>query len=263
MDPGNPKPKKVFHYTSLEGALGILSGGVLRLSPLAETNDPYEWTNFHPSGTFRYCPEDEERAMQQMDDLMREWGMLRQRYQLFCTHSGVGLDSLPEPSSRDGRANLAMWAYHGRNHTGVCLVFDRQVLAMELNEGAERVLEGPVLYQPHDRQKWTEAHSLLNKSDLAGNPNNVTREHVIDHQNQLFFRKSPEWAVENEWRWVIDSWVNGRVEIPIKSSLVEVSLGLKAHSHRPCVESSIQNGAKLSQVHWEPHKACLEIDYCT
>jgi Protein of unknown function (DUF2971) len=105
--------------------------------------------------------------------------------------------------------NSPMWAYYGSNHAGMCLEFDRQLLALGDLRG-ERLV--PVEYSDIPLPKL----SFLNLDNLS-----------LERMTDYVSRKLMEWSHEQEWRFVTGS--NGRKHY-FEDALRRVYLGARAAS---------------------------------
>jgi hypothetical protein len=256
-------PEFVFHYTSFSSALQILDSKALKCRPLAAANDLFEQKKWLPSTTIRYKHSDEARYLERQQDVISQWARIRDRFQLFSTHYSPADADSELKGMKNGRSNLAMWAYYGDNHAGCCLVFHRESLSRAIRAKFDSVFEGAIDYRELNRPNWYAANSPQGLEDLEIGSTDLVRAHIKKYKNELFFRKSPEWNSENEWRWIIDSWKDGTVEIPLDGSLKEVVLGekRKLEADRGIIGDLLTSGAGFSKVWWEPNTCKLEV--CT
>jgi hypothetical protein len=126
-----------------------------------------------------------------------------------------------------------MWAQYAGSHTGVCLLFDKQVLNDTLVRefGHEMIYSGSVEYGNfHDAvgapgwMKHWEAFQLSADEIKAHGLEKVLQEHRHKYYRVFFFRKNKDWENEAEYRWIVRGDTNDPVFIPIQGALRAILL---------------------------------------
>jgi hypothetical protein len=218
----------LYHYTTKEAALGsILPQGLIRIGLFRHTNDPRENTEW----LFQLGGHTAVEAMREWKELTANATRLaKSTAKMLClTRDDPAFD--PDSFLRifgRGFAHSRMWAQYGGAHTGVCLVFDAELLAQAINrtlseEGLE-VYCGEVEYSDEsadDPLAFRLDHDKVVRFGLE----TAVYEHVRRYHRKLFFHKNLDWATEWEYRWVVRSPIPAPVFVPIAAALGGVCLG--------------------------------------
>jgi hypothetical protein len=260
----------ICHYTKLKVALEkILPSKKLRLGQMGVTNDPREskpWTFPIPytkdSEVNPICNQNVLKALDEVNRVMKE------EWKVLC----FTLDrSNPDKISEDPieityaqyfdpeYARPRMWAQYAENHTGVCLLFDRekldQNLQRELGERCE-IFQGEVVYDPIRYMALSIIpplpRNLLNDiKDLS--PEDAARKYVLEHYQSLFLRKHPDWGSETEYRWLIHSLGNQEEYVSIEGAMKAILVGADFPKvYEPSLRSLCE-GLKIpaGRINWE------------
>lgn len=167
---------RLYHYTKAETLDKILSSGLIRLTALTKTNDPFECTICHPK--------DDEKIGKELKDL--------------CAKEVWKADLLDDPclivSLTGIISSPSMWGHYAESHKGVCLVFDVPVMFYEKDDEIKRAKDSeraifPVVYQ-NEKPSVKEIYIDVNR-----NYQSIIRE-AISH-------KGLEWEFEHEVRLVV------------------------------------------------------------
>jgi hypothetical protein len=120
-DPGS----RLYHYTSREGAFEhILQTQTLRIAPFIHMNDPREAMDWKITmARFSGYPQSQVDA-----DGAEFNAALKRRSKVVC-FSEDDLAAAAPPDLARGWAHPRMWAQYAGNHTGACLIFDKEALA--------------------------------------------------------------------------------------------------------------------------------------
>jgi hypothetical protein len=220
----------VYHYTKAETARDyILKSGTLRLDSYAATNDPKETKQWEFGlGTSREISLNGYKHLELSAWLSNE---LKRRTRLAC----FSMDKNPLTGNHlsdvlnRGFAKPRMWAQYAANHTGVCLVFEKNILTTTLTEhlGSIQWIAAPVNYQNRSNFRGLEAHEFMLNVDeynLLG-PTKYPAEHARRFLKELYFEKLEDWRDENEWRIVAFTDEADKVFLPIRKCLVGVMHG--------------------------------------
>lgn len=223
----------VYHYTTKSTALDfILKDRTLKLGSISKTNDPKEkkqWS-FTPA-TNGASDLTKVNAKDLSEGLSRA---LKQNTKVACfcrDQQPLSGDHIRDIFFR-GWSKPRMWAQYAENHTGVCLVFDRQ----RLDEAVVRafgfyskVYRGEVLYVNRSiAYDWggdfTAHMDAINQHGF----DRYAEMHFDEFRRTLFFEKMHDWRDESEFRWIVadndaeDKFVN------IAASLVGIIYGDEA-----------------------------------
>ncbi len=124
-----------------------------------------------------------------------------------------------------------MWAQYAGNHTGVCIFFDRARLTQRMEEHFKnrgRLLHGAVSYDsgrmPRDNP-FELSYDEIHRVGVGA----FAKEHRRKYARQLYLTKNPDWASEQEYRYV---WIDEDDEcqddaeyVSIKGCIARVCLG--------------------------------------
>ena len=189
--------KWLYHYTSKETALEhILSSGKIRLNLFRNLNDPRESKDWNFSVK---SPKDTELTNKIFFDIQRDaTNYVKNRCKVLCM---VKDDARINPNSIDymfhrGFSKPRMWAQYGKDHTGVCLIIDREKLIrdiqLELGSRGETYI-GHVKYANfHEEQ--VHAFDLDYGEVLNSSLPVVLDSKIQKHHKHYFFTKAEDWA---------------------------------------------------------------------
>jgi hypothetical protein len=223
--------KLLYHYTKLEIAHDhIIKNRTLKLGRFTSTNDPKEIKDWEFS---LYTAN--QGGLLNFDSLAvskRLSAALKARTKLgcFCRDS----QPLSGDHTKDiffrGWSKPRMWAQYAENHTGVCLVFDRQALdeavvklagfdAIVYRANVSYANQGIVpVFGP---DAYTINCDTLSTLQFDG----YVREHLRTFVRRLFFEKMSDWRDEQEFRWVVFSDREKDLFVEINSSLKAIMFG--------------------------------------
>lgn len=181
------KTEKLYHYTSLEKALGILETNELWFGYLKDLNDINEL--YRPLLYEKLTPEVKRMAKTEME-----------KYQQI---------SLTRDFCRCGFDIPAMWGHYGDKGKGVCFIFNKDKLLDNLSSG---------MY--HDIIEYVSPDYSFHVSFSVREDKIVpfTKEDIKD----FFFKKTCDWSYEQEYRLLINTEVKERYKLPLKNSLIAV-----------------------------------------
>lgn len=222
--------KYVYHYTRMDTALEyILPSSTLMANKFSSTNDPKESRQWHFNlGTNK----NRDLAKYDMDELSHKLSSaLKARTKVLCfckDQPDLTGDHLRDIYKR-GFCKPRMWAQYADNHSGVCLVFDRQKLDRTIRKqfSSFSIFRGDVSY------KNPGVVGFLHEGDYKINVDYL-EEHGFDHyasahfqtfHKRLFFQKLLDWINETEYRWVIATDVTEPIYVDVQDSLVGIVFG--------------------------------------
>lgn len=161
--------EKLYHYTSIDNAIAIISTGSFRMSKMEKMNDINE--SYRPIS----CYIENYDSDKDYDKLAAAEKELHNYRQASMTID----DGLP------GFALTPMWGHYADKGNGICIVFDKWLLLEKLRIGGA--------YYPL-RVQYTDNYD--NNIFIKGDPAKFFRDNI----NALFFKKSEEWKHEQEFR---------------------------------------------------------------
>jgi len=222
--------KYVYHYTSAQRIFEhILPTGKILLNTIDRMNDPKEAGHW-AFNEYHDLPKSSVINMSRLLDRAKVVNRIAKlRSCVFC----VTTDTDSYPGRRQtlfyrGFARPRMWAQYADNHTGVCLMFDREMLHQEiirqLEEGDE-LFYSLVSYEPwtgeDDRASYTVMASAMEGLGI----DEAVRQHVIAHKERLLYLKAPDWSSESEGRWLMVRKSDGPAIVSFGDSLQAIFLG--------------------------------------
>lgn len=127
--------KFLFHYTTYSSALGILLSQQMRLSSLANMNDPLEFEDHSRDGlVFHGNPSNEDLA-KWIHDFVEAVKEKNRSVRLASFAMDMPLNNPPKGAQDNlynnlckGWARSRMWAQYADKHRGICLIFDKENL---------------------------------------------------------------------------------------------------------------------------------------
>ncbi len=221
----------LYHYTSAEIAKEkILSSCTLKLGRFDRTNDPKESREWE----FSLCLGEEKRkGPSGLDEISKELSYeLKARTKLACFSCDIG--PLTGDQTKDillrGYSLPRMWAQYGENHTGVCLVFDRDKLENQIlsqfGEDAS-IHASKVFYRDRsfleslDDPAFTINGPLLWEVGMK----KYGRLHREQYFHRFYLEKACDWQNEREFRFILFSDHNRDLFVYYGDSLVGLMFG--------------------------------------
>lgn len=265
-------PTDVCHYTTQGTGKIILETGNLRFSKLINTNDPVEskarlfsdpqWTA--DSGFWYMVGGSLE------DRLMSEWKVL-----CFSCHKNPIKPTFMNADYRRlytynhnvfGVGYSNMWAHYGEKHKGICLLFDGE----KLDEIIRTVLDQSKYIIKHGFVKYDNVKAFLpmkrSEPEFEGcDDEEKIRQSLIKNYKNNFLYKSAEWKPEHEFRWLVQSTDTLTLDIPIKTGIRAVVLGVDFPDVNvgSMKELCFNLGVPLSKIGWIGGKPEVNFYYDT
>ena len=240
----------LYHYTGADIARDfVLKNRTLKLGRILDTNDPREtkdwefnlWTaGAHDTGQYKMA-ETSRWLSSALKSNVRIACFCQDRAPLTGDHVGEILQR--------GFAKPRMWAQYGRNHSGVCLVFDREKLldSVRKNLNGNTCWVGNVSYRDHFIVRALTRNEFMidvDELELVG-PDRYAANHLVRHHDELFFEKLQDWRDETEWRMMVYGPGSDPIFLPIEQALVGVMHGA---STRPEASEEIIALTDIEQV---------------
>lgn len=254
VDPG----RLVCHYTQAWTFFDYIEPTMrLRAGPMATVNDPREARDWTIS-----LVADIEGEVNDADfwALQREFNEIaRQRTLLLCCTADPGIADSELVGDR-GFAHPGMWAHYGESHRGVCLLLDRQALDDTFSElvddlGATNI-SGPVIYGYMGAAEQVDAFTMHASRLQAVGLVEAVRQHLQDFGGVLYRKKHPDWAHEDEIRWILFDPQRATMTeamLPIENALLGVVVGDQFEG-TPAWNRTLQglarDGVPLAQIRW-------------
>lgn len=224
----------VCHYTSHDKAISILNGKRINFSPLAKCDDPREskqW-NFDLIGNdARFCAENNKEVRNAFNNTIKNNSMILS----FCgwNDEKINFDNnqiavFRQDYYRVGWARSRMWSHHGRNHTGVCLVFDRKQLEEQFNSAFEtnkQKFNERVQYQ-YNLENFVRARKIECRNIIKHGVDKAVKMQIDEYFREYFFLKLMDYRDEHEYRLVVIVSNGNSIGLPIESSLKGVIVGI-------------------------------------
>lgn len=231
----------LFHYTTKERAIeNILHGMTIRMGPTKATNDPRETDPWF----FGMTVKDEENAPsgEEFLKINQKIDRILKSSCLISCFTEDAPDPFPELDpdlyhrkdlGPQGYEHDRMWAQYAGNHTGVCIFFDRDRLVRRMEEHfrgrAGRLLYGPVDYYSEVDSRESPFYELSYDEMRHVGVETYARRHQEAFARQLYLTKNPDWANEQEYRFV---WIdededegNEAEYVPIEGCISALCLG--------------------------------------
>jgi hypothetical protein len=190
----------VYHYTRWERLLDIAHSG-FRLGSLAYMNDPRESKNWYLGHTTFGNREPIDSGK-----LWKEAADYRRQVKVASFSQDIPGRTREEIRFRSGYARPRMWAQYGGNHTGVCIVIDRDGLDKAIKSqlgGRENswLVNGPVEYIDLPARDPSTQSVQVSETD-SRSVGDLVRDYFYKYRERIFFVKHSDWRDEAEYRWV-------------------------------------------------------------
>lgn len=223
----------LYHYTSLSSACKILESGSLRLSNLTNTNDPLEFLSPENFGFSAWGNIDWKKVFHEL----RLSGQKRRNYvrmlcfckDLFCTPRDWKNEKNQDFSDNllfKGWARSRMWAQYADNHSGVCLVFDKEEFQKSFNALANKDIEilsdRSINYTNYLTELETSMENINSGRKTVDDYSNF---YLEDDKQKFLFQKCQDYRDENEYRFCL---INRALKSPDEAMFVNYGASLKA-----------------------------------
>lgn len=244
----------LYHFTRKDAAIeSILNGSVLKLGSFRKSNDPQEYkrrlTSAGGWGWDENCAKQVANITNSIDDIIKSSGFLS-----FCQNRYED-DALVDHGCLKSR----MWSQYGGGHSGVCLVFSKELLLTQLNHQFKKTLTvftGNVKYKDPYISRSKDSLSI-NSDDLDGKDNiSIAHDYVDSRYKEVFFQKQEDYKDENEFRVITIDKNGGNANseyVSITTCLKAIILGDSfAKVYKPTIkELSDRLNVPFRKLHWE------------
>lgn len=234
-DPNFCEGNFLYHFTDIEKVIKILYGDSLKFSKICTTND-----------TLESKPKMDIPANQENDlfEIIRHLRDINKRHvQILCftkdvvrksTNCVSGKKVYTDYSGR-GFALPRMWAQYARNNTGVCLVFDKNLLIelIQNSLGISLIHHGSVQYVSKFENFKYNPVKLKKLLDQVNQYHNAMQQSFVDLNflksniefvEYNYFSKLDDWAGENEYRFLTYGEEDYFIK-QIKDALIGIVIG--------------------------------------
>lgn len=189
----------VYHYTRWECLLDIAHKGI-RLGSLANMNDPRESKDWYLSPV--------SWDTQHHIDMVEFWKVVaecKRRVKIASFSKDMRSNVSESSGIQNGYAHPRMWAQYAANHTGVCVVLERQSLddairAQYPDRNGSWLTCGSIKYV--DRQIDDPSMQMVEFLGPEDSIAEAVQRYFARYKNQIFFVKHADWRDEAEYRWV-------------------------------------------------------------
>jgi len=246
--------KYLYHYTTVETAISyIIKSQTIKIGRYIKTNDPKEAKNWQ---FFIGTNENRDLGSYNMEELSKKVTYeLKNKTNVVCFSkdnaelSGNHMEDI----FKRGFCKPRMWAQYGGNHTGVCLIFNKQKLNNEINSqflSGYHIFSGSVVYKNRiivediSKSAYGVNIDYLERMEIK----DYIKAHIYKHYGRLFFEKALDWRDENEFRWVIFGDKEEDLYLEYNDSLEGIVFGADTLEKNI---SMIVSTTKGTQVHFE------------
>lgn len=234
--------EQLFHYTTKETAIEkIFPNMTIRMGSMRATNDPRETDPWFFSWVMEEGEPDPGHEFFAINRRIDE--TLKRSCLITClTEDATDLRPEVDPDlylredlGPQGYEHDRMWAQYAGNHTGVCIFFNRTKLTQKIEEhfrgSPGRLLYGSVAYVPKfEFRRNSPFYELSWKEVRRMGAEAYARQHRDIFAQQLYLTKNPDWASEQEYRFVwIDDGEDEKeaIYVPIDGCVTTICLGAR------------------------------------
>ncbi|NAS01499.1 DUF2971 domain-containing protein [Acinetobacter haemolyticus] len=249
--------KYLYHYTRADTAINyILQSNTLKVSSFQNTNDPKESKNWlFEIGTNHNLDLGTYNLWALSDELNRE---IKSKTYVICFSKDKVLtgNHLNDLLSR-GYGHSRMWAQYAANHTGICLVFDNDLLGQAFHNEFSNFTYFAQNINYVDRFISERNSAYIINVDFLESLDSDMKEyalcHLETHKDRLFFEKLLDWEQEQEYRWVLMGGdVNREPLFNYLNSLKGIVFGANCSEENisKIVEMTKNKGTEYTQLKW-------------
>ena len=245
--------RHVGHFTSFETATKfVLPSSEIQLSPLARTNDPRE-NKEKLFGAVFAKPEENQFAKSAVELLTTA---VRHHVKAFCTTRNY-VDERGALNECFRRPR--MWAQYGDKHRGVCLIFDRDILAKEIQRAFASGYCDNIYYFPRsgrgDRFRHLEPASFEQTKEA------FVVNHLQEHATRLFFEKDGDWKDECEFRYLVFDFDSDEpVQVNFGDALRAIVLGVDFPKAEEPAIRQVAGQIPVVNLQWSDSNNCFWPD---
>lgn len=208
--------KFLYHYTSTKTAIEkIFPTNSLKFNSLNKMNDPLEYENF----LYNYDKHNTNAVFETSVELNN---IIKNHFKICCfckNKEPENTNSFPQ-----GFLRSRMWTQYAEKHTGICLVFNNELLYENMigNIKSIKVKQGSIVSIYHAPIKYDDLLKGLDEAlslKINMRKDYFIKKHIEQYINAFLFMKLMDYRDESEYRYGIYS------EDFIQSSEIFVSFG--------------------------------------
>jgi hypothetical protein len=243
----------ICHYSKANICIEkILFYSSIRLSNIERTNDPFEYITpslIIESYGYTSDPVEElyfEKPSTAVHNIAFDY-LQNIKFLSFCMNESMSalnfeIDKLCFMRPR-------MWSQYGENHSGVCLLFNREAILKEIS-GKKFFTYGNIEYKKYHEIKAYK--TIIDASMCKKDGIEKSSELVINHINKYYLMKHNDYRDESEFR-ILHSNGSNDVFIDIKNCLsgIVISDRISEYNINALLEYSRKYSIKLFQINWK------------
>jgi hypothetical protein len=205
--------KMLYHFTNCESALKIILTDDLRYSKSIDFDDPFErwrhrnYTRMPPTGV---DSGPEARLYGHFNSLVNLTNVL---CFFDCENEKNEIINPLE--------NLKMWSHYGKNHTGCCLVFDKNKI---INSFVEFYKNDENSVYDYGRVEYNDLKNYEHTPMISMGSKELSSMGFKKLFHNLFFNKAKYYSGENEYRFAVNNGNRG-CSMYVKSKIIKVVVG--------------------------------------
>lgn len=251
------------HYTSVEKALSMLESGQVWLNPMSNVNDPKEFSDWELS----YVPGKKKISVKEWDEISNSISKESKRVSKIGCFTEDILTQHSAPINRyidlgcigRGFANSPMWHFYGEQHTGCCLMFDKERLIKEFENQTNEytAYNNSVNYidEKLPRNIGFEPYFFELDKVLENGTSKYTKEFLKTRFIDLYFKKQSVWSYENEHRFYVLDDSDRPFKLDFGNALSYVCFGVKCKEEDKIkIKSYVQSrGFSIQEIKFKNH----------
>lgn len=226
----------LYHFTTADTFLNhILESGKLRFSPYFKTNDPKETLPWHFTLSSSYFEKYFKYNEITVDPIKKRFfdesqhqiqNKIRKNAKIACfskDHFDKGI------KDARGYNHPRMWSQYAENHTGVCLIINKNVFDSSLYNTYQRhkIFKGEVKYDYTPLNfRILDALNIDINEYTTNDIEELTNTKINEFKDIYFFTKHFDWSNEYEYRYVIIHDSNEYAFVPILEALEGIIFGV-------------------------------------
>lgn len=224
----------IYHYTTIDSLIKyILPQKRLRFSRLDSTNDPEE-KRWHIPQCCNDTGMDEDVFIKKAERNAYISVLIALHSRILCfSQDNNGHNQFSGLYMGKGFARPRMWAQYSQNHTGACLVFNKQKVVNWFNKKYKDAIHfsGNIHYEPIIQliSEMPYAQTLL-ASELSMSNEAIAADRINKYHDIYFFSKHMDWAEENEFRLMVKPQKDTDIFLDIDGLLECIILGTRVEN---------------------------------
>lgn len=225
-------PKELCHYTKRDTALEkILYEGKIKFNQIGRTNDPKE-SLVHLSVSY-FPSSGNKNADAYYILLTNEFQRIqKEEWKVLCMtmHSSAKKNQDEITAKfRYGWNKPAMWAHYAENNSGVCIIFNGDILYKNIksNLGQHKLIPKKVSYKkPFTQTKYyDDFQRIIKEQPVIDDLRAQIRKHLEEKHEEYFFSKFSTWKDETEYRFLVHTIGNHDEFVNINGAIKSILVG--------------------------------------